>query len=545
MSRLHFCAITILAIANIGNAQTPKSSAAQKSAGPETVRQIAPPKNPLPAEEASANITKFSFIVYGDTRGRRDGKEIQYEHSLIVESMLRTIKKMDTTASPIRFVLQTGDAVVDGREAKQWNASFVDLINRLTTEGGVPYFLAPGNHDVTSSAELNNPGRQDGLRNYLAAIAQLIPSDGAARRLTGYPTYAFGYGNTFVIAFDSNIALDDTQFEWVKSQLEGLDRKRYVNVIAYCHHPPFSSGPHGGSRVEPQAAAVRTRYMPLFRQHQVKALFAGHEHLFEHWIERYENAGQKQRLDLIVTGGGGAPLYWYYGEPELSDYVNANKANKVRLEHLVKPGYDRGDNPYHYTIVKVDGAQMSLEVIGVDWGNNYQPYTNSKTELRDAEATAPKVKVETIAPRPEDVATLDGIIKAFYETISGPAGKPREWARDRTLYIPDVRFVSMDQRDGKPHAEIMDHQTYVDRTDGFFVREGFFENEIHRVTKSFGNVTHVFSTYEMRTSPTEPVTGRGVNSIQLYNDGKRWWIISAAWDDERMDNPIPPELLPK
>lgn len=158
--------------------------------------------------------------------------------------------------------------------------------------------------------------------------------------------------------------------------------------------------------------------------------------------------------------------------------------------------------------------------------------------------TKAHVKVETIAPQPEDVATLDGIIKAFYETISGPKGQPRQWARDRTLYIPDMCFVSLEMRDGKPHAEIMDHQTYVDRTNEFFVREGFFEREIHRVTKSFGNLTHVFSTYEMRATPDGPVTGRGINSIQLFNDGKRWWIVSAVWDDERPDNPIPQEFLP-
>lgn len=154
------------------------------------------------------------------------------------------------------------------------------------------------------------------------------------------------------------------------------------------------------------------------------------------------------------------------------------------------------------------------------------------------------VKVETIAPLPEDVATLDGIIKAFYETISGPKGQPRQWARDRTLYIPDMHFVALEMRDGKPHAEIMDHQTYVDRTNGFFVREGFFEHEIYRMTKSFGNLTHVFSTYEMRATPDGPVAGHGINSIQLFYDGKRWWIVSAVWDDERPDNPIPKEFLP-
>ncbi|HJZ67766.1 MAG TPA: hypothetical protein VKF81_06580 [Blastocatellia bacterium] len=88
----------------------------------------------------------------------------------------------------------------------------------------------------------------------------------------------------------------------MKSQLEGLDRKRYRHVIAFFHHPVFSSGPHGGAIVEPPTAALRAEYMPLFRRHRVAVLFAGHEHLFEHWIERYEDAQGKHRLDQIVTG---------------------------------------------------------------------------------------------------------------------------------------------------------------------------------------------------------------------------------------------------
>ena len=88
-------------------------------------------------------------------------------------------------------------------------------------------------------------------------------------------------------------------------------------------------------------------------------------------------------------------------------------------------------------------------------------------------------------------------MKAFYETISGPAGQARQWARDRTLYIPGVRFVSTGvDRDGRVKANVMDHQAYVDSTNDYFVHEGFFEREIHRVTTTFGNITHVFSTYE-------------------------------------------------
>jgi hypothetical protein len=154
------------------------------------------------------------------------------------------------------------------------------------------------------------------------------------------------------------------------------------------------------------------------------------------------------------------------------------------------------------------------------------------------------VEVPIVAPRPEDVSTLDGIIKAFYETISGPAGQPRQWGRDRTLYIPGVRFVVIDARDGKVSAEVMDHQTYVDKVDAPLTRGGFFEREIHRVTKTFGNITHVFSSYESRVKADGPVVERGVNSIELFNDGTRWWIASATWESERPNNPLPKELLP-
>lgn len=345
---------------------------------------IDPARRPLPPEAQSAGTTRFSFIAYGDTRGRRDGVAEQYEHGLVVESMLRTIAQRDTTASPIRFVLQSGDAVVNGRDPSQWNVSFVGLINRITTKGGVPYFLAPGNHDVTSAPDLNAPGRAVALQNYLRAMQQLIPPNGATRRLNGYPTYAFGYGNVFVLAFDSNIAEDSTQFAWVSQQLAGLDRTRYPHVIVFFHHPPLSSGPHGGPVIERPTAAVREKYMPLFRQHHVALLLTGHEHLFEHWIERWRDAsGTWRRMDQIVSGGGGAPLYTYTGEPDLAAYRKRSQGDSVQVTHLVKPGVHAGDNPYHYLVVNVNGSAIDIEVIGVDWGRDYQPYRSNRAGLGD------------------------------------------------------------------------------------------------------------------------------------------------------------------
>lgn len=160
------------------------------------------------------------------------------------------------------------------------------------------------------------------------------------------------------------------------------------------------------------------------------------------------------------------------------------------------------------------------------------------------ELAAQPMQVAQIAPRPEDVSTLDGIVNAYYATITGPAGKPREWARDRTLYIPSIKLISLSMREGKPVAEIMSHQEYVESSNDFFIKNGFFEKEIHRVTQRFGNMAHVFSTYEARNKIDGPIIARGINSIQLYFDGARWWITAAMWDDERPDNPIPKEFLP-
>jgi hypothetical protein len=163
-----------------------------------------------------------------------------------------------------------------------------------------------------------------------------------------------------------------------------------------------------------------------------------------------------------------------------------------------------------------------------------------------AQAAPPKIEVKTIAPRPADVATIDGIINAFYEVVSGPKGQPRDWARDRTLYIPDVRFVPIDvDKDGAVKPRISTHQQFVEGSDASLTKQGFFEAEIHRVTERFGPIAHVWSTYAGRRTADGPVILRGINSIELFWDGKRWWIANAIWTDETAENPIPKEYLPK
>jgi hypothetical protein len=355
--------------------------ACRSVAAQDSVVAITPPATPLPPEAASAAVTRFSFIVYGDTRGRHDGTALQAEHRLVVEQMLGTIRQLASGPDPVRFVLQSGDAVYNGANVAAWNVSYVPLINLITEQANVPYYFSAGNHDVTGAPTVDAPVRQAGLRNLLQANARLFPPDGSPRRLTGYPTYAFGYGNTFVIAFDSNIADDSVQFAWVKSQLEGVDRRRYTNVVAFFHHPVFSSGPHGASVVEEPTRILREKWMPLFRANHVRLLFVGHEHLFEHWVERYRDSTGWHRIDQVVSGGGGAPLYPYRGEPSLSEYIRSNVADSVRVQHLVRPGAEPGENPFHFVVVHVDGTKLSMDVVGVDWGYGFAPYRSNHADL--------------------------------------------------------------------------------------------------------------------------------------------------------------------
>src|SRR5437879_8126703 len=143
-----------------------------------SVRPIDPPRNPLPSEADSSTVTRFSFVAYGDTRSLVDGRARQANHGRVVDRMLAKIRALASTPFPIRFVLQTGDAVTSGADSAQWS-SFTPLIEKLTRGAGVPYFFTLGNHDAPSG----DSGRALGLQNTLTAMSKLVPPEGSPRRL--------------------------------------------------------------------------------------------------------------------------------------------------------------------------------------------------------------------------------------------------------------------------------------------------------------------------------------------------------------------------
>jgi hypothetical protein len=149
------------------------------------------------------------------------------------------------------------------------------------------------------------------------------------------------------------------------------------------------------------------------------------------------------------------------------------------------------------------------------------------------------------AANPADVASMDAIIAAVYDVISGPAGKKRDWDRMRSLFTPGARLIPTGPRPGGGWgSRALTVEEYISRASGFLEKEGFFEREVARRTESFGNIAHVFSTYESRhaAGDAQPFQ-RGINSIQLMNDGTRWWVVTIFWQGEDKQNPLPAKYL--
>ena len=147
--------------------------------------------------------------------------------------------------------------------------------------------------------------------------------------------------------------------------------------------------------------------------------------------------------------------------------------------------------------------------------------------------------------READGASVDAIVAALYDVISGPAGAPRNWNRMRALFAPDAKLMVIQPRpDGGFGLRTMTVEDYISRNMSAFNTSGFYEREIARTTEAFGQLVHVFSTYELLRSPNDAKPFmRGINSIQLAHDGKRWWIANLVWRAEDSGLPLPERYL--
>jgi hypothetical protein len=165
----------------------------------------------------------------------------------------------------------------------------------------------------------------------------------------------------------------------------------------------------------------------------------------------------------------------------------------------------------------------------------------------DQQESQQKTEPLTTPPqaRAEDVASMEAILAALYDVISGPAGKKRDWDRMRSLFIPEGRLMAVGpKKEGGFGYRVMTVDGYIKANGDFLEKNGFFEREVARVVERFGEIAHVFSTYEARqkAEDAKPFM-RGINSIQLMHDGKRWWIVSVYWEAERPNNQLPDKYL--
>ncbi|WP_440999430.1 nuclear transport factor 2 family protein [Fodinibius sp. SL11] len=143
----------------------------------------------------------------------------------------------------------------------------------------------------------------------------------------------------------------------------------------------------------------------------------------------------------------------------------------------------------------------------------------------------------------DDVGSIDSVITALYDVISGPAGQ-RDWDRFSSLFKEGATMGTISEaKDGTLHYVSMTPVQYIESNDEYFKKNGFWEEEIAREVFQFGEIATVQTSYKIKTAEDGEVTRRGVNTVQLVYDQNCWWITNITWNNEREDNKIPQTLL--
>lgn len=245
-----------------------------------------------------------------------------------------------------------------------------------------------------------------------------------------------------------------------------------------------------------------------------------------------EKMGYKEGDELVSLNGviltaenfDGA-LKDLYGKLKEGDMINMqvkrrDASGKTELVNLSAPAakIDKKRNPQLKFISNPTASQLRIR----------------NAWLNDHTAAVP-------AADPADVTEIDGIIKALYDVISGPAG-PRNWDRFRSLFHKDAFMAAFN---AKKELRKFSPAQYAQNNGPFFMQNSFNEKEVGRTVNQFGNVAQVFTAYEFNAGTTPPTTKRGINSVSLIKEKGRWFIMSITWDEESKDQPIPPAYLNK
>lgn len=131
------------------------------------------------------------------------------------------------------------------------------------------------------------------------------------------------------------------------------------------------------------------------------------------------------------------------------------------------------------------------------------------------------------------------LVRALYEVVTGAAGAKKDWARMANLFAPGAIVTTTTHRGGAFLADPQTPAQFAALNERLLGQRNFYEREVAQRIESFGHIAHAWSTYETRDQPDGPVRVRGVNALQLLNDGQRWCILSLTWDAETAAHPIP------
>lgn len=169
-------------------------------------------------------------------------------------------------------------------------------------------------------------------------------------------------------------------------------------------------------------------------------------------------------------------------------------------------------------------------------------------ELTAQEPASAETEQATPPADPSDVESIDAIILAVYDVISGEKGEARDWDRFRSLFIPEARLIPSGRRPDGTHGYVVwSPEQYISTAGQSLVNNGFFEDEAHRVVERWADIAHVFSTYNSYATAADMEAGntfqRGINSFQLMFDGDRWWVVSIMWEPEAPNRPIDEKYL--
>ena len=247
----------------------------------------------------------LTFVVYGDTR---NGGPVAAELAALAQKQ-----------SP-DLILYTGDVVPDGAREDAWATFFADERALLAD---VPLYPTLGNHELFRDAAAAH------FRRFFA-----LP-DGGRERLY----YRFRFGPAEFIVLDGN-APSAAETAWLRATLDAADRDRVAHIFVLVHQPPLSLGDHCGSALD------ELEWLPLFEQHHVRAVFAGHDHAYE----RMERRGVR----YFVSGGGGAPVY---SEKSCAAFDRAAKRSYRAVHHLLRVRVE-GTNVEVTALAVADGAPI-------------------------------------------------------------------------------------------------------------------------------------------------------------------------------------------